>query len=112
EEKTEIENLLTEVEQLLESEDVTQEQIDVATTSLQEEIKHIQTPEVTVDKTVLEEALEEARNTDIENKTDESVANLQATITQAEDVLADDKATVEAVTDATNAIYDAITNLE
>src|SRR5699024_3653570 len=112
EEKAEIENVITEVEQLLANEDVTQEEIDAATTNLQEEIKHIQAPEDTVDKTVLEAALEEARNTDTENKTEESVENLQTAMTRAEDVLADGHATAEAVADATNAIYDAITNLE
>src|SRR5699024_5105426 len=91
EKKVAIEEKKAEVEALLANDDVTQEQVDAVTTSLQEEIKQIQTPEVTVDKTGLEEALELAKNAETENKTEESVANLQIAITQAEDVLVDDK---------------------
>src|SRR5699024_9785297 len=77
EKKAEIENLITEVEQLLASDNVTQEQIDTVTMNLQEEIKQIKEPEVTVDKTGLEQALENAKKADTENKTEESVVNLE-----------------------------------
>src|SRR5699024_1791602 len=105
-------NLITEVEQLLASDNVTQEQIDTVMMNLQEEIKQIKEPEVTVDKTGLEQALENAKKADTENKTEESVVNLEKAIEQAETVFADGDATVETVTKTTNAIYDAITNLD
>ncbi len=102
---------ISKAESVLANENATQNEVDAATKALTDAINALVEKPV-VNKADLEKAIEEAEKVDTTNKTAESVAALTSAITSAKEVLADEKATQDAVDAAVKALNDAVANLK
>lgn len=109
--KEEIEEKISLANELLENEDVSQEEIDSAVESLQEDVKKFKEEQL-VDKTILEEMIEVAENEDLTNKTEESIQALQDAINAGKEILAKSNTNQDEVNKAIDAIDNAIYELE
>ncbi len=106
-----LEEALSAAKEVLANEEATQDEVFDATKALNDATTALVEKPV-VNKAELEKAIDEAGKVDTTNKTAESVAALTSAITSAKEVLADEKATQDAVDAAVKALNDAVANLK
>lgn len=80
-------------------------------TNLIEKLEELEDGDESIDTSKLESVLEEAKNTDLENMTEESIKTLNDAIKAAEEILANPNVDQERVDQAVSMIEQALTNL-